>query len=134
MSHYAGIWEQRGGPAWQARHGLGAAQYQDTFNDLVAQGYRLIDVSGYVLDGEDRYAAIWEQSGGPVWQARHGLTADQYQQTFNDLVGQGYRLVRVSGYVGRGGPRYAGIWEQRDGPAWQARHGLGAARVPRHFQ
>jgi len=44
------------------------------------------------------YAAIFEQRGGPAWEARHGLTSDQYQQTFNQLVGQGYRLVDVSGY------------------------------------
>ena len=28
---YAGIWVKQGGPAWQARHGLSAANYQATF-------------------------------------------------------------------------------------------------------
>ncbi|MGW1681430.1 hypothetical protein, partial [Saccharopolyspora sp. NPDC002376] len=50
------------------------------------QGFRLVDVSGYG-NSRDRYAAIWEQRSGPAWQARHGLTADQYQQTFNELGG-----------------------------------------------
>jgi hypothetical protein len=27
-----------------------------------------------------------------AWQARHGLTSANYQNTFNQLVGQGYRL------------------------------------------
>jgi hypothetical protein len=31
------------------------------------------------------------------WQARHGLTSEQYQATFDDLANQGYRLVQVSG-------------------------------------
>jgi hypothetical protein len=44
------------------------------------------------------YAAIFEQRNGPAWVARHGLSADQYQQTFTQLVGQGYRLLWVSGY------------------------------------
>lgn len=45
-----------------------------------------------------RYAALWAKGPGPAWQARHGLTGAQYQQTFDQLVGQGYRPVDVSGY------------------------------------
>jgi hypothetical protein len=30
--------------------------------------------------------------------ARHGMSSAQYQQAFDDLVGQGYGLVQVSGY------------------------------------
>ena len=48
-----------GGPAWQARHGLSSAQYQATFDQLVAGGYRLELVSGYSVAGQDRFAAIW---------------------------------------------------------------------------
>ena len=44
------------------------------------------------------FAAIWEQGGGPAFQARHNLTAAQYQQTFDQLVGQGFRLRVASGY------------------------------------
>ncbi|MEI4803794.1 hypothetical protein WAZ07_21635 [Bacillus sp. FJAT-51639] len=133
QDYYAAIWEKRGGPAWQARHGLTSAQYQQTFNELVAQGYRLIRVSGYGSGGQDRYAAIWEKGNGPEWQARHGLTADQYQQTFNELIAQGYRLIHVSGHTNDGQDRYAAIWEKRGGPAWQARHGLTADQYQRTF-
>jgi hypothetical protein len=108
---------------WQARHGLTSEQYQATF-DLVSQGYRLVQVSGYSINNEDRYAAIWELSSGPAWQARHGLISEQYQATFDDLVSQGYRLVQVSGYSVNNEDRYAAIWELSSGPAWQARHGL----------
>jgi hypothetical protein len=40
------------------------------------------------------FAAVWEQGGGPAFQARHNLTAAQYQQTFDQLVGQGSGRVR----------------------------------------
>lgn len=98
QDRYAAIWVKSGGPAWQARHGLTSAQYQATFDKLVGEGYRLVDVSGYDVNGQNRYAAIWEKSGGSAWQARHGLTSAQYQATFDKLVGEGYRLVDVSGY------------------------------------
>ncbi|MEH2020860.1 MAG: hypothetical protein V7K74_25635, partial [Nostoc sp.] len=40
-----------------------------------------------IANGQNRYAAIWVKSGGPAWQARHGLTSAQYQATFDKLVG-----------------------------------------------
>jgi CubicO group peptidase (beta-lactamase class C family) len=89
-------------------------QYQATFDDLANQGYRLVQISGYSVNNEARYAAIWELSTGPAWQARHGLTSEQYQATFDDLANQGYRLVQVSGYSVDNEARYAAIWEQNE--------------------
>ncbi|MBE8987627.1 hypothetical protein [Nostoc sp. LEGE 12450] len=133
QGRYAAIWVKSGGPAWQARHGLTSAQYQATFDKLVGEGYRLVHVSGYAVNGQDRYAAIWEKSDGPAWQARHGLTSAQYQATFDKLVGEGYRLVDVSGYGVNGQDRYAAIWVKSGGPAWQARHGLTSAQYQETF-
>jgi hypothetical protein len=130
---YAAIWEQRGGPPFQARHGLTAGQYQQAFDELVAQGFRLVHVSGYAVGDQDRYAAIWEQRQGPAWQARHGLTAQQYQQSFDQMMAEGFRLVLVSGYSIRGQDHYAAIWEQRGGPPFQARHGITAAHYQQSF-
>ena len=89
-----------------------SAQYQQTFNQLVALGYRLRHVSGYVIGNADFYATIWDKSSGPAWEAHHGMTPDQFQQTFNELVwGKGYRLVEVSGYQLGSQTLYAAIWE-----------------------
>ena len=93
---FAAVWEQDGGPAFQARHNLTADQYQQTFDELVGQGFRLTWVNGYTVNGQERYAAIWEQGAGPAFQARHNLTAGEYQQTFDQLVGQGFRLRSVA--------------------------------------
>jgi len=95
---FAAIWEQVEGSSWQAHHGLNSAQYQQAFDQLLAEGYRLVQVSGYSVNGEERFAAIWEQRNGPSWQARHGLSSVQYQQAFDQLLREGYRLVQVSGY------------------------------------
>lgn len=130
---YAAIWERKGGFSWQARHGLSSAQYQQAFNQLLSDGYRLVQVSGYNLNGEDRYAAIWEQRASVPWQARHGLSSAQYQQAFDELVGQGYRLSQVSGYSVGAEDRYAAIWEQGDDAPWQSRHGLSSVQYQETF-
>lgn len=51
-----------------------------------------------MADGQDRYAAVFEQREGPQFEARHGLSSAQYQQVFDQLVPQGFRPVVVSGY------------------------------------
>ncbi len=53
---------------------LTAADYQKTFDDLTKQGYRLVHISGYETGGSEHFAAIFDKSGGPAWQARHHMT------------------------------------------------------------
>lgn len=128
QGRYAAIWDKSPSGAWVARHGMSSANYQDAFNQYVREGYRLRHVSGYSVGGQARYAAIWEKtSDNSAWLARHGLTSAQYQQEFNRLVGQGYRLTQVSGYGIGATDYYAAIWEKKGGPAWVARHGMSSA-------
>jgi hypothetical protein len=133
QAHYAAIWEKSEGPAFQARHGLTSQQYQQTFDQLIGQGFRLKLVNGYAVAGQELFAAIWEKDGGPPFVARHGLTSQQYQAAFDDNARQGFRLVWVSSY--RHGPeeRYAAIWEKSPSPAWVARHGMSSPVYQHEF-
>jgi len=123
---YAALWVKAASPpAWQARHGLTAADYQATFNQLTAQGYYPVLVNGYAAAGGPLFACIFQQGPTDPWVARHGLTAPQYQAAFDEFVGQGYELDWVSGYFDGSQDLYAAIWRKpRSAPAWQARHGL----------
>src|SRR5262245_6949951 len=121
---YAAIWAKATGPAWVARHGMTSAQYQAEFDKFVAQGFRLTHVSGYAVGEQPRFAAIWEKSAGPAWQARHGLTSAEYQSVFNTLVSQGYRVHKINGYTIANEDRYAAIFVKVPGRGWVARHGM----------
>jgi hypothetical protein len=128
---FATIWEQRQSPPWVERHGLRSQEYQQLVEALAGQGFRPLHVSGHSIGGEGRYATIWEQRDGPPWVARHRLTAAEYQQVVDDLVGKGYRPIDTAGYAIGGEDRYATIWEQRDGPPCITRHGLPSAEYQR---
>jgi len=130
---YAGLWVKESGPAWQARNGLSGADYQKTFDDLLKQGYRLTWVDAHEVGGSVRYEGIWEKESGPAWQARHNLTAAEYQQNFDSFKQQGYRPVHVAGYASGGSARFAAIWEKSSGPAWEARHNLTASQYQQTF-
>ncbi len=132
-ARYAALWSKSAGPAWTARHGLTPQQYQAAFDDLGKQGYRLRFVDGYAVAGKPYYAAIWEKKGGPAMQARHGLTAEQYQAAVTDLSKQGYALAHVNAFDLSGSPRFAAVFE-KGGPAWVARHGLTGAQYQQAFE
>jgi len=124
---FAAIWEKNSGMAWAAKHNMTAAQYQQAFTDNANQGYRLKHVSGYVVNGTEYFAAIWDKSSGGAWVAKHNLTAAQYQQAFTDNLKLGYNLKQVSGYQKNGTDLYAAIWEKSNRPMWYARHGIAGA-------
>jgi Bacterial tandem repeat domain 1/Beta-lactamase len=132
---YAALWVKTASPpAWQARHGLTASDYQATFNQLTAEGYHPVLVNGYATSAGPRFACIFQQGASGPWVARHGLTAAQYQAAFNEFTGQGYALDWVSGYFDGSQDLYAAIWRKLQGaPAWQARHGLTAAEYQAFF-
>jgi hypothetical protein len=132
-TRFAALFDKGDGSAWQARHGLSAEAYQSTFDLLVRQGYRLTYVCGYSEGTGARFNAVWQLRNGPAWQARHGLTNDQYQMAFDNLLGQGFKLVCVSGYAENGQARYAAIWEQRASSDWQARHGMSRSQYQQTF-
>ncbi len=126
---YAAIFfKETNAPASEARHGMTSAEYQTEYNKWTGLGYQLTDVSGYTVGGVDYYAAIWEKIGGPTRFARHRMTNDEYQEEVNEKVGQGYRLLKVSGYSINNTPRFAALWVKTTGPALAARHGLSGAQ------
>ncbi len=120
-------------PPWFAAHGLTAPAYQAKFDELGAKGFRLTSISGYLDQGKLRYAAVWRAIPGPAWTARHGLSPAAFQQQFDALDKQGYRLTFVNGYEVGGQERLAGVWEQRTGPAYTARTGLTGAQYQQLF-
>jgi CubicO group peptidase (beta-lactamase class C family) len=116
------------GYAWAANHGLDGDTYQAEFDSLVSQGFRLIKLSGYSVNGQDFYASIWDQSPGPAWAGLHRVPGADYQAQFDSLTSQGLRPVDISGYEKDGSAYFAAIFEQSEVPGgWSAAHGVAGA-------
>jgi len=133
-SRFAAIWVKGSGPAFVARHGLNSQQYQQEFDKLTGEGFCLTDVSGYSVGGQPHFAAIWVKESCPTFVARHGLTSQQYQQEFDNLVGQqGFRLTLVNGYKVGGQAHFAAIWQKTAGSEFVARHDLTSEAYQQEF-
>jgi hypothetical protein len=126
---YAAIFERGGKGAFISRHGMTSDEYQKAFDENKKAGFTLVEVSGYEVGGQPRFVAIWDKlTKAPTYEARHDMTPDAYQQTFDELAGKGYVEKTVTVYASGGQPRYAAIWVKTGAPPWQARHGMDAAQ------
>jgi len=109
---------------FQAYHGVTGAQHQANFNNLSAQGYRMISLSVYGDPGDARYAAVWVQRSGPAWVAVHGVDSAGYQSFFNNWTAKGFIPIIVSAAGASNNAIFAAIFEQGIQGPWLARHGM----------
>ena len=131
---YAAIFDKNGGPVWEARHGMTPADFQIRFDQLAAQGYRLTCVSvSSVAFSTLNVSGIWEKSGGGAWEAHSQMSSAEYQQKFDAMTAQGYRLSQVKGYNYLGAPHFAAIWTQGGGGGWEAHHNMTAGQFQTKF-
>ncbi|EFR05502.1 WD40 repeat protein [Nannizzia gypsea CBS 118893] len=135
------------GNAWQVRFGLTSSAYQETFNELVKDGYRLEYATGFSdLSGDARYNAIFEKPSASdkiAWIANHGLTPEKYSTAFDDLKDKEYRPLHVQGYnVGKDPTsgkerRFTSIWHKNSGKgavAWEERTDISGDKFTELFQ
>ncbi|KAL2839829.1 hypothetical protein BJY01DRAFT_257576 [Aspergillus pseudoustus] len=125
--YFAAVWDKSPAPgAWVARHNINAASLQKYTDTYLAQGYRVTHVSAYEVNGEARFAALWEKiNDGTGWWAWAKMTSAEYQKKFDAYLKDGYRLINVNGYSIGKTVYYAGIWDTSAASgAWVARHGM----------
>jgi hypothetical protein len=74
------------------------AEFQRVFARLAEKGYCLVNISGYSVEDQARYAAIWEQKDCASLVVRVGLTEEQYHNIpfgfdhYDIKLLQGYRV------------------------------------------
>ena len=109
----------------EVRYGVPAADYPVLFSALVANGYRVIWLDGYEVNGQVFFNLIFNQSSVSSWTAVNGLSAAQFQSFFDDQLEAGRRPIHVDSYMDSGTLRFAGVFEYRLFDVfWGAYHGL----------
>ncbi|MCA9020027.1 MAG: serine hydrolase, partial [Planctomycetaceae bacterium] len=109
---HAGIWKKQKAAAWEASCQIPLNQFQKTFDDYTAKGFRLVDLSGYVVDGAAFYHAIWSKAAGPEWICYFHLTPDEFQKTNQKNLADNFQLASLDAYSINNQPYFTGIWEK----------------------
>lgn len=112
QTFHAGIWKKQNDTAWEATCQIPLNQFQKTFDDYTAKGFRLVDLSGYVVDGSAIYHAIWSKAAGPEWMCYYHLTPDEFQKTNQKNLAEDFQLTSLDAYSIDNQPFFTGIWEK----------------------
>ncbi|NUT34007.1 MAG: hypothetical protein HOV79_13140 [Hamadaea sp.] len=128
-----GIFRPADGVAWVARHNLTAAGYQTAFDQFKAQGYRLADVSTYLVSGQIRYAAIWRKASGPAWTAYHGMSQSDHQSKLEALTAQGYHPIAISVAAPGDKPQWSALYVKESVGTWLAKSWLTLAEYQQQW-
>ena len=76
---YAPIFCKTSGPAYKAMHGVKASNWQDKFDQTIAQGFRLVNRSIVKLDGKAYVTALFDKKNVGSWVAKSGLDENETQ-------------------------------------------------------
>ena len=124
---YTGLWERGRGSVERAQFGVPAAQYQALFNQMYADGFRPIRLSGVATPWGTEFAGIWVADGITGWTARHGLDAAALDDEIARLADNHYHLIDIAAWEEQGQARFAGIWQQLPGGRPEVRINLDGA-------
>lgn len=110
--------------AFSAVHGSDANSYQAAFDQATASGLQLLSISNYISDGQPLIAAVFGKAFATGWRAYHMATADQHQQSFNELTGQGFHPYVISVAAANGRKYISAAYSNTNVGTWLARYGM----------
>ena len=98
---------------WQAKSRMSTTSYQKFVNDNKAADRKPLYVNAYLHNGKSHFSAICAEKPNGAWRARHGLTADEHQDEWEDALDDGLLTRVVTGYDGaKKNHRFASVWRK----------------------
>ncbi|MFO7192229.1 MAG: peptidoglycan DD-metalloendopeptidase family protein [Thermocrispum agreste] len=110
LVRYFAVYEQRSLGSYRAEWAIPEANYQEFAETQLALGRRPLYLNAYNHGGKAYLSAIYTSTVPGPFEARHGLTAAQYQAEYDTWVGKKYRTRQVTGYASGTGHRFAAVW------------------------
>jgi hypothetical protein len=108
---YTALYTKQAIGNFEARSFLTPSEYQTKFDENTAKGRYLHYLNSYVHEGKPRFTAIWaEEPKVSGFKARHGLTGDKYQSSWEDALSAGFSTQAIAGYEDAGNVRFAAYW------------------------
>jgi CubicO group peptidase (beta-lactamase class C family) len=127
IPYYNAVWENYRYPFGSvvAKVGLTSAGLTSETLTWISQGYALAYVSTFTSGGIPMYAAVWSKNvSSSSVQCGYGMTDTAYQTQFNNMAGQGFRLVANTVSLEGTTERYAAVWKKPFGTGWYSYPGI----------
>lgn len=120
---YAAVWiPNPGNIKWRVYSNVSANDYQVYFNANTQLPYYMPEI--VAVSDEQTYCCMFTDSIRGRWEARHSLTAAQYQTEFNKHTKAGLMPIYVDGGGNGANTRYSAVFAETDVPfarAWKVK-------------
>ena len=112
--------------AWASRSKMTSDEYADEFRERRENGYILVDIEVDREDEELLVSGIWQRNlDGRDWVSRRNMSAEKFNERFEEYNNKGYRLIDQESYIREGERNYAAIWiDNTEGHSWGSWYGL----------
>ncbi len=120
-TRYSMLWQKNtDSRAWAILRDMDSATIATEIATRRNQGFRLVDVEAYPLNGAIRWGAIWVKNNeNYLTIVQRSQTSADFSQNYQTNTNAGYRLVDFSAYNTANGVRYNGLWQKNaDGRQW----------------
>ncbi|NNL94541.1 MAG: hypothetical protein HKO64_02880, partial [Xanthomonadales bacterium] len=127
------VWQPARG-RWRAHVGIDAGRFQETFNEAVEDRYFPVLADVGTWSGMPRYAAIYRENEPGRFELRFGLTDEQAQAGFKQLVAQGFVPQSSSVISINGQRRHTVLYRKAAAGSFWARSGMTADEYQQAWQ
>lgn len=108
---YAAIWESGVANPVEVYWGLSRAQLQSKVSELTPYGYQMKQVDVCAINGQESFAAIWEQkNSSPDYRYWTGITSNELYNKTEEYKTEGYYPSQINGYYLNSTAYFACIW------------------------
>src|SRR5215216_68188 len=123
------------GRGWYSHRDLTDAQFHARWEELKANGFRLVDQETYVTGGTRYYAGVWVENREQLaWASYRDVTSAEFSQRFDQYRDAGYLPIDVEVYPKDSELRYGAVWvKNTEGLSFKLRRGLTSAEYGAAF-
>lgn len=110
---FTALFTTGGGRGWYYWYGVTEKKFKAVCADYASKQISLRNFQAFTYRGQVRFCGYWEQSDGPEWAVRTGMSAALLDATLEEFDARGNRVQQISAYVVDGRPTYAARWEAK---------------------
>lgn len=127
QARYAAIFVKQTGPDQTETHGLTAAQHQAQFDQLTADGWRPVNISGVCDAGVMRYYALYEKKSLGSYRAKSAIPVAEYQAFYDQQKALGRQPIYLNAFSHGGQSYLSAVFSPTATGTLAARHGMTSA-------
>lgn len=129
-NRYAGLWHRNDRVLnWLSQRDMTEAQYLEHWTAMDNQGFRLIDLDAYSVNGSPRFSGVWVEESQPrQYRSHRSLSLPSLIGKIDQYKADGYRPIRVNGYYNGANLRFTGLWVKDGNTDFKIGAGLTSAQ------